>query len=34
MGRKLRAFIDLMVESFDRIESLQYYTADRPTKAG
>lgn len=34
MGRKLRAFIDLMVESFDQIEALQYYKVERFTKTG
>jgi DNA-binding transcriptional LysR family regulator len=33
MGKKLRAFIDLMIESFDQIETLQYYRASRPTMA-
>lgn len=33
MGKKLRAFIDLMIESFDQIETLQYYRASPPMVA-
>ncbi len=34
MNRKLRAFIDMMVDSFDRIASCNYYLGDRGSYGG